>query len=60
MFPQAPAYLIAYAFNDVAMRSLAGVLTGAIQPAARLPVTIPDTAHPGTPLFPVGSGLTTT
>ncbi|MFE7216968.1 hypothetical protein ACFY0A_46015 [Streptomyces sp. NPDC001698] len=42
------------------MRTLAGVLTGAIQPAARLPVTIPDPAHPGTPLFPVGSGLTTT
>ncbi|MFD4974258.1 hypothetical protein [Streptomyces sp. NPDC058424] len=42
------------------MRTLAGVLTGGIQPAARLLVTIPDPAHPGTPLFPVGSGLTTT
>ncbi|MFD4977849.1 hypothetical protein [Streptomyces sp. NPDC058424] len=40
-FPQVPAYLTTYAFNNVAMRSLAGVLTGAIQPAARLPVTIP-------------------
>ncbi|MGW4825517.1 glycoside hydrolase family 3 protein [Streptomyces sp. NPDC004227] len=59
-FPEAPAYLTTYAFNDVAMHSLAGVLTGAIQPAGRLPVTIPDPANPGTPLFPFGAGLTTT
>ncbi|MEV7239167.1 glycoside hydrolase family 3 protein [Streptomyces sp. NPDC051020] len=58
-FPEAPAYLTTYAFNDVAMHSLAGVLTGAIQPAGRLPVTIPDPANPGTPLFPFGAGLTT-
>ncbi|MEV5012720.1 hypothetical protein ACIQFZ_41360 [Streptomyces sp. NPDC093064] len=42
------------------MRTVAGVLTGAIQPAGRLLVTIPDPARPGTPLFPVGSGLTIT
>ncbi|GAA3375422.1 glycoside hydrolase family 3 protein [Streptomyces sannanensis] len=58
-FPEAPTYLTTYAFNEVSMRSLAGVLTGAIQPAGRLPVTIPDPADPGTPLFPFGAGLTT-
>ncbi|GAA3485242.1 glycoside hydrolase family 3 protein [Streptomyces yanii] len=58
-FPEVPTYLTTYAFNDVAMRSLAGVLTGAIQPAGRLPVTIPDPTRPGTPLFPFGAGLTT-
>jgi beta-N-acetylhexosaminidase len=46
--------------NDVALRSLAAVLTGAIQPAGRLPVTIPDPARPGTALFPFGAGITTT
>jgi beta-N-acetylhexosaminidase len=59
-FPQVPTYLATYAFNDVAMRSLAGVLTGLIQPAGRLPVTIPDPAHPGTALFPFNAGITTT
>jgi beta-N-acetylhexosaminidase len=59
-FPDVPTYLATYVFNDVAMRSLAAVLTGAIQPAGRLPVTIPDPAHPGTPLFPFGAGITTT
>jgi beta-N-acetylhexosaminidase len=59
-FPDAPTYLAAYVFNDVAMRSLARVLTGAIQPAGLLPVTIPDPRAPGTALFPFGAGLTTT
>ena len=59
-FPEAPTYLATYVFNDVAMNSLAGVLTGAIQPAGRLPVTFPDPAHPGMALFPFGAGITTT
>ncbi|WNM39060.1 glycoside hydrolase family 3 N-terminal domain-containing protein [Micromonospora halotolerans] len=59
-FPGVPTYLATYVFNDVAMSSLAAVLTGAIQPGGRLPVTIPDPAHPGTALFPFGAGLTTT
>lgn len=59
-FPDVPTYLTTYVFNKVAMRSLAAVLTGAIQPAGRLPVTIPDPAHRGTALFPFGAGITTT
>ncbi|MCW3839747.1 glycoside hydrolase family 3 protein [Micromonospora yasonensis] len=58
-FPDVSTYLAAYAFNDVAMNSLAGVLTGAIPPAGRLPVTIPDPARPGAALFPYGAGLST-
>jgi beta-N-acetylhexosaminidase len=59
-FPQVPTYLATYVFNDVAMTSLASVLTGEIQPAGQLPVTIPDPDRPGTALFPFGAGLTTT
>ncbi|SCF34286.1 beta-N-acetylhexosaminidase [Micromonospora viridifaciens] len=59
MFPDVPAYLATYAFNGVAMDSLAGVLTGAIPPAGRLPVAIPDPGRPGAALFPFGAGLST-
>jgi beta-N-acetylhexosaminidase len=56
-YPQAPTYAVTYGYNDVALESLVRVLFGEVNPAGRLPVTIPTADDPGTALFPFGHGL---
>ncbi len=56
-FPAAPTYLATYNPLPVALRSLARVLFGEVDPSGRLPVTIPRADDPSTPLFPIGTGL---
>jgi beta-N-acetylhexosaminidase len=56
-FTAAPTYLATYSTTDVSLESLARVLFGEINPAGKLPVTIPVAGSPGTALYPYGYGL---
>ena len=56
-FPQATTYLATYSYTAEALRSAAGTLYGELNPAGRLPVTIPEQDKPGTALYPFGHGL---
>lgn len=49
-YPAAPTYLCSYSILPPALDALAQVLTGRIEPAGRLPVSIPG-------LYPIGHGL---
>jgi beta-N-acetylhexosaminidase len=51
------AYLAAYSFAEVSLRSTARVLVGEVDPTGRLPVAIPDADDPDTELFELGHGL---
>jgi beta-N-acetylhexosaminidase len=55
--PAAPTYVATYSFTAVALEALARVLFGEVDPAGRLPVTIPLAGQPGTVLYPYGFGL---
>jgi len=54
--PEVSTYLATYSFTAHAIESLGGVLFGDINPAGRLPVTIPRADGSG-PLYPFGHGL---
>lgn len=56
-FPDVPGYLATYGDTDVSLEALAKVLTGAIEPAGKLPVMIPEAADPDTELYAYGFGL---
>jgi beta-N-acetylhexosaminidase len=43
--------------TNVALESLARVITGDADPAGRLPVDIPANDDPGSTLYPFGAGL---
>jgi beta-N-acetylhexosaminidase len=49
-FPEAPTYLCTYSLLEPSMHALANVIFGRVQPAGRLPVSIPG-------LYPLGHGL---
>lgn len=54
--PSAPTYLATYGYTAAALESLTRVLFGEIDPAGRLPVTIPRADGSGV-LYPFGHGL---
>lgn len=54
--PEVSTYLATYSFTAHAIESLGGVLFGDINPAGRLPVTIPRADGSGA-LYPFGHGL---
>jgi beta-N-acetylhexosaminidase len=55
LFPGAAAAIAAYSDADPSITAVAAVLTGALRPAGRLPVAVPDTA--GRIAYRYGSGL---
>jgi beta-N-acetylhexosaminidase len=55
-FPDAPAYLATYSYTGVGLESLARVLSGAVNPSGKLPVSIPTPDESRT-LYPFGYGL---
>ena len=55
-FPAAPTYLATYGYTAASLESLTRVLFGEIDPAGRLPVTIPRADGSGV-LHPFGHGL---
>jgi beta-N-acetylhexosaminidase len=57
-FPDTATYLATYSYTNVALESLARVLTGAADPSGTLPVDIPAKGNPSSTLYPVGAGLT--
>lgn len=50
------SYLASYSRNDVALRSVARVLTGQVDPSGRLPVDIPSADDPDEIIYEFGSG----
>jgi beta-N-acetylhexosaminidase len=46
-----------YSDSSASLDALVRVLFGDLPPAGHLPVAIPDAAHPGTTLYPLGFGL---
>ncbi|GAA1436161.1 glycoside hydrolase family 3 protein [Microlunatus lacustris] len=58
VLPGVQSYLVTYSTTPVAVESLARLLDGATTPRGKLPVDIPRADHPGTVLFPFGTGLT--
>jgi beta-N-acetylhexosaminidase len=53
----APTYLATYSYSPVALEALTRVLFGEVNPAGRIPVTVPLAGQPGTTLYPYGHGL---
>jgi beta-N-acetylhexosaminidase len=56
-FADTATYLATYSYTNVALESLARVITGDADPAGRLPVDIPSKDDPGSTLYPFGAGL---
>lgn len=56
-FPEAPTYLASYSFRGVAMASAIKIITGALPPRGKLPVSIPSLTAPEQILYPYGFGL---
>ncbi|SDS92315.1 glycoside hydrolase family 3 protein [Microlunatus soli] len=54
--PDVTTYLATYSYNPVSMRSVVRVITGAVNPAGRLPVDIPAADGSGDLLFRLGDG----
>jgi beta-N-acetylhexosaminidase len=54
--PEAPTYLATYGYTAAALESLTRVLFGEVDPAGRLPVSIPRADSTGV-LYPFGHGL---
>ncbi len=48
-----------YSDSDASLRAFVRALFGDTAITGKLPVAIPDPAHPSTTLYPIGSGLTT-
>ncbi|HZE40545.1 MAG TPA: glycoside hydrolase family 3 protein [Stackebrandtia sp.] len=56
-FPDVDTYVSTYSYTNVALDSAARVLTGAVNPSGKLPVTIPTADDPDKALFKYGTGL---
>jgi beta-N-acetylhexosaminidase len=56
-FPRVPAYVATYSYTGAALDSMVRVLLGELEPAGRLPVTIPKDGSGDQVLYPYGHGL---
>jgi beta-N-acetylhexosaminidase len=54
---QAPTYIASYSWTAPAMRAVARVLLGEVNPVGQLPVRIPAADDPSVTLYPYGHGL---
>jgi len=54
---EAPTYIASYSWTAPAMRAVARVLFGVVNPTGKLPVRIPSAEDPNTTLYPYGDGL---
>ncbi|WP_301125772.1 glycoside hydrolase family 3 protein [Streptomyces cacaoi] len=57
LFPDVPATLATYSYTALSMQALARTLAGRLDPAGRLPVTVPERDNPDRALHPFGHGL---